>query len=56
MGKDKDGKVGSVTLFNHVDISRSDAEKIQCWCRLGVGCSGGEISNAPGLCSFHGKY
>jgi 3-oxoacyl-ACP reductase-like protein len=34
MGKDKDGKAGSVALFNHADISRSDAEKIQCWCRL----------------------
>ena len=32
--KDKDGKAGSVTLFDHADISRSDAEKIQCWCRL----------------------
>ena len=32
--KDKDGKAGSVALFDHADISRSDAEKIQCWCRL----------------------
>jgi len=31
--KDKDGKAGSVALFN-TDISRSDAENIQCWCRL----------------------
>jgi len=34
MGKDKDGKAGSVAPFNHADTSRSDAEKIQCWCRL----------------------
>ena len=31
--KEKD-KAGSVGIFNHTDISRSDAERIQCWCRL----------------------
>jgi hypothetical protein len=35
MGKEKDGtQAGSVALFNHTGISRSDTEKIQCWCRL----------------------
>ena len=33
-GKEKDGKAGSVALFNHSDTTRSDAEKIQSWCRL----------------------
>ena len=32
--KGKNGKAGSVALFDHADISRTDAEKIQCWCRL----------------------
>ena len=30
----KEKAAGSVAIFNHTDISRSDAEKIQCWCRL----------------------
>ena len=34
VGKEKDGKAGSVSLFNHSDTTRSDAEKIQSWCRL----------------------
>ena len=33
-GKEKDGKAGSVALFNHSDTTRSDTEKIQSWCRL----------------------
>ncbi len=28
MGKDKDGKAGSVALFNHTDISRFDAYNV----------------------------
>ena len=34
MPDNKEKAADSVTLFNHTDISRSDAEKIQCWCRL----------------------
>jgi hypothetical protein len=34
MPGNKEKAAGSVTLFNHTDISRSDAEKIQCWTRL----------------------
>ena len=33
-GKDKEGKAGSVALFNHSDTTRSDTEKIHSWCRL----------------------
>jgi len=34
MPGNKEKAAGSVALFNHTDISRSDAEKIQCWTRL----------------------
>ena len=54
--KDKDGKDGSVTLFNHADISRSDADKNSMLVSSGARCSGGEIFNALGFCSFHGTF
>ena len=34
MPGNKEKTEGIVSLFNHTEISRSDAEKIQCWCRL----------------------
>jgi hypothetical protein len=34
MPGNKEKAAGSVALFNHTDISRSDAEKIQCRTRL----------------------
>jgi hypothetical protein len=34
MPGNKEKAAGSVAMFNHTDISRSDAEKIQCWTRL----------------------
>jgi hypothetical protein len=34
MVKDKDVRAGDVPFFNHNDVSRSDAEKIQSWFRF----------------------
>ncbi len=34
MPDNKEKAAGSVALFNHSDISRSDADKIQCWTHL----------------------